>query len=76
MVFVLIAAEEALTCSEVAHGSGKERVAWVDFDLSANLPQNNTPSLRIDPLMMLYDSGIRLPFPTADPFFTVNATLL
>ena len=37
MGFVLIAAEEALTCSEVAaHGSGKERVAWVNFDLGAN----------------------------------------
>ena len=29
MVFILIVAEEALTCSEVAHGVVKERVAWL-----------------------------------------------
>ena len=73
LVFVLIAAEEALTCSEVAHGSGKERVAWVNFDLSANIPRNYTPLLRIDPLMMSASDCL---FPLRTLFFTVNATLL
>lgn len=58
MIFILIGAEKALTCSKVAHGSGKERVAWRLGRLGRQLPQINvTQLLRIRSLMMIYDCG-------------------